>query len=84
MQDKNVYEKLAFWVSDTVARTDNFVNTAKGCAGLTRSEGHWTRENALASSLSGMYDEKTIHAVLVLLQPTLTREYTSRRYGNEF
>ena len=78
------HEKFAFWINDLVTRTDDFVEKAKGCAGLTRSEGHWTRENALASSLSGVYDEKTVRAVLVLLQPTLTREYTSRRYGNEF
>ena len=78
------HEKFAFWINDLVTRTDDFVEKAKGCAGLTRSEGHWTRKDALASALSGMYDEKTVRAILVLLQPTVASDYTSRVYNDEF
>ena len=78
------HQKFAIYIDDLVDRADDFVRTAKGCAGLSRKKGEWNRQDALKQALIGLYDENTISAIMVLLKPKPIEYYYSRKFNDEF
>lgn len=79
----NVHQDFANWIENLVERSDNFVETAKGCAGLSKAKGVWDRNNSMLSSLK-IYDKKTIEAIMVLLKQDNIPSYYSRDYEKEY
>jgi len=70
------HQKLAKWVDGIVTRNDNLVKKAQGNHCLTR-EGGWDRQFALSELFSAEYEDKTVEAILILLEPdTQTKPIT--------
>ena len=63
------HEKLANWVDEIVIRSDSLVSIAKGNHCLTRADGDWSRSVALKELFTSLYEEKTVSAIMLLLEP---------------
>lgn len=61
------YIELADWIDGVVTRADNLVHVAKGNHCLTRADGDWTRQIALAEGLRGTYDLNVVSMILFAL-----------------
>jgi hypothetical protein len=61
------YIELADWIDAVVTRADNLVDVAKGNHCLTRPDGDWTRQIALAEGLRGIYDANVVSMILFCL-----------------
>lgn len=80
--------ELADWIDGVVTRADNLVDVAKGNHCLTRPDGDWTRQIALAEGLRGLYDVNVVSMILFCLLMRIEPEFYDgdaiRQMNNEF
>ena len=65
----NPHDQLVDWIDGIVSRADSLVGVAQGNHCLTRADGPWTRKVALYELFVASYNEKTIQAMLTLVEP---------------
>lgn len=77
------HQRLANWVDDIVIRSDSLVALAEGNHCLTR-EGGWNRKLTLSELFEALYEEKTVEAILLLLEPDMkTKPMTGLEIFND-
>ncbi len=80
----NPHDQLVDWIDGVVSRADGLADIAQGNHCLTRADGPWTRKIALYELFCAQYNEKTIRAMLELLEPDNKTEPMTGREIFEF